>query len=62
MAGLTPMNLASLSSRRASSLRNFAVLAVSLRECTKISTWCLPAHASTCRECPQDQYQIRPSR
>jgi len=42
------MNSDSLSSRSASSLRKRAVLAVSLRLCTKMSTWCLPADSSTC--------------
>ena len=42
------MKEASLSSRSASSLRKRAVLAVSLRLCTKMSTWCFPALSSTC--------------
>ena len=36
--------------RSASSFRKRAVLAVSLREWTKTSTWCLPAAATTCAQ------------
>lgn len=42
------MNLARWSLSRAVCFRYCAVLAVSLRLCTKMSTWCLPAQSRTC--------------